>query len=111
VTSLKTNRHLIELDLCENLIGTAEVRCCASRFCEVFMFLGCVGTDDVEESGAISGNTCSYKLSQPRDCVATFYLRCVRQGCYTLKCGWDSTLQITFCVLPQAQYLDFAPVC
>lgn len=25
VTSLKTNRHLIELDLCENLIGTAEV--------------------------------------------------------------------------------------
>jgi hypothetical protein len=29
VTSLKTNKHLIELDLCENLIGTAEVHCCA----------------------------------------------------------------------------------
>lgn len=25
VTSLKTNKFLVELDLCENLIGTAEV--------------------------------------------------------------------------------------
>jgi hypothetical protein len=28
VTSLKTNKHLIELDLSENLIGTAEVSAC-----------------------------------------------------------------------------------
>jgi hypothetical protein len=28
VTSLKTNKHLIELDLSENLIGTAEVSVC-----------------------------------------------------------------------------------
>jgi hypothetical protein len=38
VTSLKTNKHLIELDLCENLIGTAEVRCSTFLNLEVFLF-------------------------------------------------------------------------
>jgi hypothetical protein len=38
VTSLKTNKHLIELDLCENLIGTAEVCCSTFLILEVFLF-------------------------------------------------------------------------
>jgi hypothetical protein len=50
VTSLKTNKHLIELDLCENLIGTAEV-CCST-----FLIFGSISLFTIPSVTAKNGD-------------------------------------------------------